>query len=181
MDRQAPPTFRPERRHAWTSSTIRRLAAAGAITWAVAFALLHAAWAVGARLLLHDTAGADEAFGRLWFRIYNAAVVVGSLSAAGLVIAAVRTRAGAHRRRARRLLWLVAGLLVVRGGIGVAQLLLTTASGSGEHTAEAWSVDLLMLFGGVIFCAAAWTQTAADGRTVPSRHAYRSRDISGFV
>lgn len=131
------------------------------MTWAVGFGLLHAAWATRTRLLLPDAAAADEAFERLWFRIYNAAVVVGSLSAAGLVVASARTRSAGNRRRTLRLLWLVAGLLMVRGGIGAAQLLSAMVWGNGERTADAWSVDFLMLLGGVIFCSAAWTQSTA--------------------
>lgn len=161
MDRQTHSIFHREAPRAGTSPALRRLAVAAAIAWAVGFALLHAAWAAGARLLLHDTAAADAAFARWWFQIYNALVVAGSLWAAGLVIASVRTTASANRRRTRRLLWFVAGLLMVRGGIGVAQILLTTASGNGERTAEAWTVDLVMLLGGAIFFNAARTQAAA--------------------
>lgn len=140
---------------------IQRWAAAGAVTWAVGFAILHAAWGMGTRLLLQDAAAADEAFGRLWFRIYNASVAVGSLAAAGMVFASSRARVAAIRRRARRLLWLVAVLLLVRGGIGAAQLLLAMVSGNGQQPVDAWTIDLLMLLGGVVFCAAAWTQSSS--------------------
>lgn len=134
---------------------VRRWPAVAAITWAVGFALLHAAWAAGSRVLLSDGGAADEAFGRPWFVVYNAAVVAGSLVAAGAVLTFIRSRRPGPRRVARWLVWAAAGLLTVRGGIGAVQLVLTTVTGGSDLPVAAWSVDLLMLVGGLIFIAAA--------------------------
>lgn len=140
---------------------VRRSAAAAATAWAVGFALLHAAWAAGSRLLLSDTGAADDAFGRPWFVAYNAAVVVGSLVAAGAVFTSVRSRRPGRRRVARWLVWASAGMLTVRGGIGAVQLMLTIVTGRSGQPVAAWSIDLLMLVGGVLFAAAAAVHSAS--------------------
>lgn len=133
----------------------RRWVTAGAIVWALAFAVLHVAWAAGSRVLIDDRVAADEAFGWGWFQAYNAIVVVGSVIAAGIVVAAGRLRSRRGRRWARRLLWLAAALLVVRGGIGAVQLLHEVATNGRSVSVGRWSVDGLMLVGGTLFAAVA--------------------------
>lgn len=133
----------------------RRWATAGAIAWALLFAVLHAAWAAGSRVLISDAGAADEAFGQPWFRTYNAVVVVASVAAAGMVVAAGRVRSARGRRWTRWLLWLTAGLLLVRGGIGGAQFVTVFVTEPSADLARRWSMDGLMLVGGLLFAAAA--------------------------
>lgn len=132
-------------------SRSRTATAVAAVVWAVGFALLHVAWAAGSRLFIGDVAAADAAFDRSWFRLYNAAVVAGSLAAAGLVIASMRARRRGSRRWMQRLLWLPAGVLTLRGSIGAAQLVVAAVTGDVGPPVGAWSMDLLMLLGGVTF------------------------------
>jgi hypothetical protein len=126
-----------------------------AITWALLFASLHLAWAAGSRVLLVDTAEADAAFGQLPFQIYNAFVVLVSVAAAGLAFASARG-ATLGRHRWQVWVWLPAGILTIRGTIGVIQLAQALLRSGDDSTWGAWSVDLYMLLGGVIFTLVAW-------------------------
>lgn len=128
--------------------------ALAAMTWAVMFGLLHVAWAAGSRLLIYDSAAASVAFERAWFQVYNVVVVLGSFAAAGIARASVHRVLGAHQW-VRRLLWVVAGVLIIRGAIGASQLGYAMLTRTADRPVLAWSIDLAMLVGGTLFAAAA--------------------------
>ena len=125
-----------------------------AMTWAVIFGLLHVAWAAGSRLLIDDSAAAGVAFERTWFQVYNVVVVVGSFAAAGVALASVHRVLG-EQPWVRRVLWVVAVVLMVRGGLGAGQLGYAMVTHTADRPLLAWSVDLVMLVGGALFASAA--------------------------
>ena len=146
-----------------------------AATWAVLFGSLHVAWAAGSRLLIDDAAAASIAFERTWFQVYNTVVILGSLAAAVIALASVHRVLGGHRW-VRRLLWAVAGVLIVRGGIGAAQLGYEILTRTIDRPMLAWSIDLAMLVGGALFVAAARSRGARRGQGPPA-----SAAIAGSV
>lgn len=127
---------------------------AAAVAWAILFGMLHVAWAAGSRILIDDPAAADAAFGRGWFQAYNLVVAIGSLVAAGVVVVSIRAPSARVRRWMTRVVWLAAGALAVRGGIGAMQLVWVTVADAADLPIRAWAVDLYMLAGGVLLYAA---------------------------
>lgn len=129
---------------------------AAGIVWGLLFGVVHLAWAAGNRFGLVESAAADEAFEQLWFRMYNVVVAVGSFVVAAA--AALLHRRGVRGRMvksARAVLWSAAVLLLFRGAVGAGQLLWLSFFSTTTDPLLAWSVDLYMLLGGVIFLLAA--------------------------
>lgn len=124
-----------------------------AVLWAMSFGALHLVWAAGGRFALVDPAAADAAFEQGWFQMYNLAVAAGSFLAASAAFTLTRDTSGAGRVR-HLVVWLTGGLLLVRGGVGTVEFAWTVITQQDQPLA-AWSVDLFMLAGGVLFAVTA--------------------------
>ena len=119
----------------------------GAALWALIFAALHVAWALGWYIGL-DHELARHAFQRRWFLVYD-------LVAAGLcmVAFAVALALAPHWRQyalVRKLAWVGTALLALRGAAGIAQDVYLAVSG-GNLRAAAMLWDLWFCLGAMLF------------------------------
>ena len=119
----------------------------GAALWALIFAALHVAWALGWYIGL-DQESARQAFQRRWFLVYD-------LVAAGLCLVAfaVALTLAQHWRQyalVRKLAWVGTALLALRGAAGIAQDVYLAASG-GNLRAAAMLWDLWFCLGAMLF------------------------------
>jgi hypothetical protein len=124
------------------------------VIWALLFGVVHLAWAAGSRFGLADFPAADAAFEQVWFRGYNLGVAVASVVLAVAALTRLRGHQGRTARAVRAVIWLAAVVLLLRGLVRVGQLLWLSLF-SVTDPLFAWSVDLYMLLGGVIFLVAA--------------------------
>jgi hypothetical protein len=127
----------------------------GAALWALIFAALHLAWAMGWYVGL-DHESARQAFQRRWFLVYD-------LVAAGLCVLAFAVALALVQPWGRRLPYSLVsllalggtGLLALRGAAGVAQgVYLATAGGNWPNVAAFW--DVWFSVGAIQFGISAW-------------------------
>jgi hypothetical protein len=91
----------------------------------------------------------------VWFRGYNLGVAVASLVLAAAALTRLREPEGRMAKSVGAMIWLAAVVLLLRGLVGVGQLLWLSPFSVRSDSLLAWSVDLYMLLGGVIFLVAA--------------------------
>lgn len=127
----------------------------GAALWALIFAALHVAWAMGWYTGL-DAESARKAFERGWFLAYD-------LIAAGLCLLAVAVALALFQPWGRRLprslisvlAWGCAGILVLRAGAGVIHLAFLAAAGNNVSSVLSFW-DLWFCLGAGLFAASVW-------------------------
>ncbi len=126
-----------------------------AALWALIFAALHLAWAMGWYVGL-DHESARQAFQRRWFLVYD-------LVAAGLCLVAFAVALALVQQWARRLpfsllgilAWAGTGLLALRGAAGVGQdVYLATVGRNLPDAAALW--DVWFCLGAILFGISAW-------------------------
>ena len=130
--------------------TRRSSAGYGAAVWSAIFAAMHFYWGAGGRLGLGP--GADAAFRRFWFLMYDLAVGVICVLGAVVAVAVARHWAG---RVWLALAWSGAVVLLLRGGGGLTQgtyQLITL--GPAEVPIRLVTYDVWFLLGGFLFVAA---------------------------
>jgi Protein of unknown function (DUF3995) len=146
-----------------------------AALWALIFAALHVAWALGWYVGL-DHESARQAFQRRWFLVYD-------LVAAGLCMVAFAVALELARRwrptpphlLIGKLAWAGTALLAFRGGAGVAQdVYLASFGGNLRAAAVLW--DVWFCVGAMLFGISAWQFRRAarevertDCETLPSK------------
>ena len=127
----------------------------GAALWALIFAALHVAWALGWYVGL-DQELARQAFQRRWFLVYD-------LVAAGLCVVAFAVALALAQQRdqrkpyslVRKLAWGGTALLALRGAAGIAQDVYLAAPGGNLRTAAVlW--DLWFCLGAMLFGITVW-------------------------
>jgi hypothetical protein len=136
----------------------------GAAIWALIFATLHVAWAMGWYVGL-DHEAARQAFQRRWFLVYDLVV-------AGLCLLAFAVALALVQQWGRRLphsvvgilAWGGTGLLALRGGAGVAQDVYLTVI--GRDAVALW--DVWFCLGAILFGISVWQFWRA-----PSTHGSR--------
>lgn len=127
----------------------------GAAGWAAIFAVLHVIWAMGIPIGLNAEA-MREAFRRPWFLAYDLAVAATCVLAVGIALAQVRPRGRQLSRSAISALgWSGTGLLVLRGGAGITQIVYYAATGRNVIVmAMFW--EMWFCVGAVLFAMSAW-------------------------
>lgn len=127
----------------------------GAALWALIFAALHVAWAMGWYIGL-DAESMKKAFERRWFLIYD-------LIAAGLCVLAVALALALVQSWGRRLprslinvtAWTCAAILALRGVAGVVKTVYLAAVGNSlSSVLSFW--DLWFCLGAGLFAASVW-------------------------
>lgn len=127
----------------------------GAALWALIFAALHVAWALGWYVGL-DQELARQAFQRRWFLVYD--LVAAGLCVVAFAVAVALTQQLGQRKLdslLRKLAWGGTALLALRGAAGVAQDVYIAASG-GKLRAAAILWDMWFCLGAVLFGITAW-------------------------
>jgi len=127
----------------------------GAALWALIFAALHVAWALGWYVGLEQES-ARKAFQRRWFFVYD-------LVAAGLCVVAFAVALALAQQWGQRipysvvwtLAWAGTALLALRGAAGVAQdVYLAASDGHLPTAAVLW--DLWFCLGAMLFGISVW-------------------------
>lgn len=127
----------------------------GAALWALIFAALHLAWALGWYVGL-DQESARQAFQRRWFLVYD-------LVAAGLCVVAFAVALALTQKWDQRipyslvwkLAWAGTALLALRGAAGVAQAVYLAAFGENLRAAAVvW--DVWFCLGAMLFGITVW-------------------------
>lgn len=127
----------------------------GAAFWALIFAALHIAWAMGWYVGL-DEEMARGAFERRWFLIYD-------LIAAGLCVLAIAVALALVQRWGQRLprlmisvlAWGCAGILALRAGAGVVKAVYLAAVGNSlPSVLSFW--DAWFCLGAILFAESVW-------------------------
>ena len=127
----------------------------GAALWALIFAALHVAWALGWYVGL-DHELARQAFQRRWFLVYD--LVAAGLCVVAFAVALALTQQLGQRKLAgllRKLTWGGTVVLALRGGAGVAQDVYIAASG-GKLRAAAVLWDMWFCLGALLFGIIVW-------------------------
>jgi hypothetical protein len=103
---------------------MKLLCAALALVWSVVFAVAHVYWAAGGRIGIGDSPAATRAMTTAWFLVYD--IVAGVLCIAGAFISVLLSYPRLGDKwcgRLRLLAWTACVILILRGGIGIAQSL----------------------------------------------------------
>ena len=158
-----------------TDSAKRSWFGYAAALWALIFAALHVAWALGWYVGL-DHESARQAFQRRWFLVYDL-VAAGLCMVAFVVALALVRRWGQHipYSLVSKLAWGGTALLVLRGGAGVAQDVFLAAFGTNLRAA-AMLWDVWFCLGALLFGISAWqlrrvalVVEQTDGETLRSK------------
>lgn len=143
-----------------TNSSKDHLFGYGAALWALIFAALHVAWALGWYVGL-DKELARQAFQRRWFLVYD--LVAACLCVVAFAVALSLTRQQKQPKPnslVRKLAWAGTALLALRGAAGVMQDVYLAASGANLRTAAVlW--DLWFCLGAVLFGISVWQSSRA--------------------
>lgn len=126
-----------------------------AALWALIFAALHVAWALGWYVGL-DHESARQAFQRRWFLVYD--LVAAGLCVVAFAVALALTqhwRPKPPHLLVGKLAWGGTALLALRGAAGVAQDVYLAAFG-GNLRAAAVLWDLWFCLGAILFGISAW-------------------------
>lgn len=127
-----------------------------AALWALIFAALHVAWALGWYVGL-DAESAQKAFERGWFLAYD--LIAAGLCAAAVAVALTLVQSwGRHLPRSlvNVLAWGVAGILALRGAAAVVQAIYLLAS-VGSSVSSVFSFwDAWFCLGAGLFGWSAW-------------------------
>lgn len=129
-------------------------AAYGAALWAIVFSLLHFVWAAGWYIGL-DAEQAQKAFQQNWFLIYD--IIAGVLCLFGAIIALAisqNLKKSSTRKIISWLAWLVTGLLILRGAIGIMKIIYLLIIEKSISSAAFW--DIWFCVGAVLFSSAVW-------------------------
>lgn len=128
-----------------------------AAVWAGLFGALHLFWVLGGRWGLGDPAAAELAFERVWFLGFNLLAAVACGAAAVLALATI-----GYGRRFVSDRVLVAGLMIVtsvlllRGGVGVVQVLLSQRTEAEAQSPVLVLYDPWFVLGGLLFGLVTW-------------------------
>ena len=127
----------------------------GAALWALSFSVIHVLWATGWYVGLNEEA-ARKAFQQRWFLVYDLVAAVSCALGVAVALALVQPWG---RRLPRWLVgilaWSGTGLLVLRGGAGMAQSVYVAATEKNVWAVfEFW--EIWFCVGAVLFGLATW-------------------------
>lgn len=137
--------------------------------WCVLFALPHVAWALGSRWGLGDQSdAADAALATTWFFAYNAVTI--ALAVCGAVLAAAQSAALITLLpKFTVLAQVLAGVLLIRGTIGVLGLAASGIDGIRDTPPILLAVEAWFLLGAVlIWWITRRSPANVDERTAPA-------------
>lgn len=138
----------------------------GAALWALIFAALHVAWALGWYVGL-DQESARQAFQRRWFLMYD--LVAAALCVVAFAVALALSQQWGQRlpySLVLKLAWVGTALLALRGVAGVAQDIYLAAFGGNLRTAAVlW--DVWFGLGAMLFGISVWQFWRAQAESSP--------------
>ena len=146
-----------------TNSSKDHLFGYGAALWALIFAALHVAWALGWYVGL-DKELARQAFQRRWFLVYD--LVAACLCVVAFAVALSLARQQKQPKPnslVRKLAWAGTALLALRGAAGVMQDVYLAASGANCAPRPCFGT-----------CGSAWAQCCSASASANSRARRRS-------